>query len=268
MSDFEKLYYEADSFWSEGQLMDQRNSKRIKATADLIPVAVSSLLDVGCGNGVFLNWLQSQDVKIELTGTDRSEAALAYVKTKKVQSDIVKLPFDDANFDCVSCLEVIEHLPVNVYEKALKELVRVSRKYILVSVPFEENLEHAHTKCPNCKSIFNSDLHFRSFSETVFRNLLNEFGCKNISCQKLGEYSKFKGHRLYQKIFFPGQLQAWNSPICPLCGYSEAEIRQPVHQSLEHKKHNGLLSAIKSIPKAIWPREKKNYWILGLFEKC
>ncbi|MFM6924527.1 MAG: methyltransferase domain-containing protein, partial [Ferruginibacter sp.] len=124
MSDFEKQYYEADSFWSEGQLMDERNFNRIKTTAALIPPEVNSLLDVGCGNGVFLNWLQEQQTKIELTGTDRSAAALNYVKTKKVQSDIVELPFADESFDCVSCLEVIEHLPVSVYEKALKELVR------------------------------------------------------------------------------------------------------------------------------------------------
>lgn len=268
MSDFEKLYYEADSFWNEGQLMDERNFNRIKATAALIPADVNSLLDVGCGNGVFLNWLQEQQTKIELTGTDRSAAALAYVKTKKVQSDIIELPFGNGSFDCISCLEVIEHLPVTVYEKALSELVRVSRKYVVISVPFEENLEHAHTKCPNCKSVFNSDLHFRSFSETVFTNLLNEYGCRNIISQQLGAYSRFRGHRLYKKIFFPEQLLAWNSPICPLCGYAEAETRQPALHAISHQKSSGLLSAIKSIPKTIWPQEKKNYWILGLFEKC
>jgi ubiquinone/menaquinone biosynthesis C-methylase UbiE len=248
--------------------MDERNFKRIKSTADLIPACVNSLLDVGCGNGVFLNWLLNQNINIELTGTDRSATALKYVKTKKVESDIIQLPFDDSSFDCVTCLEVIEHLPVTVYKKALAELVRVSRKFIIISVPFEEILEHAHTQCPNCKTIFNSDLHFRSFSETVFKNLLNDYGCKNVSLVKLGEYSKFKGHRLYQKLFFPEQLLVWNSPICPLCGYAETDSKPRANNFGVHKISNGLLSAIKSIPKTIWPKEKKNYWILGLFEKC
>ncbi|MBL7703062.1 MAG: class I SAM-dependent methyltransferase [Ferruginibacter sp.] len=268
MSDFEKQYYEADSFWSEGQLMDERNLNRIQTTAGLIPATTNTLLDVGCGNGVFLNWLLDQGTKIKLTGSDRSETALKYVKTNKIQSDIAQLPFEDGSFDCVTCLEVIEHLPVNVYEQALKELVRVSGKYIIISVPYEEKLEEAHTQCPNCRSIFNSDLHFRSFSETVFNNLLNDYGGKNVSSQKLGEYSMFKGHRLYQKLFFPHQLLAWNSPICPLCGYAESGSKPQAGNIAVHKRPNGILSAIKSIPKTVWPKEKKNYWILGLFEKC
>ncbi len=57
MNEFEKKYYEDESFWSDGMVTDESNIKRIKSTIELIPKDVKSLLDVGCGNGVFLNAL-------------------------------------------------------------------------------------------------------------------------------------------------------------------------------------------------------------------
>lgn len=267
MNEFEKEYYEDESFWSDGMVTDETNIKRIKSTIELIPKDVKSLLDVGCGNGVFLNSLFDRKMKMDLTGTDRSHTALKYVKTKKVQSDITNLPFNDNEFDCVSCLEVIEHLPHTVYESALAELVRVSKRFIIISVPFEEKLEDAFTKCPKCKSLFNSDLHFRNFSQTEFKELMNEYNCKNLVNFKLGEYSRYKWHKLYQKAFYPEQIYTWNSPICPLCGYSETADHTKINLNNRIVKNNKFITFLKSIPKLVWPKEKKYYWIIGLFEK-
>lgn len=51
------------------------------------------------------------------------------------QADVYRLPFPDGQFDLVTCLEVLEHL--ENYEKALQEIKRVAKKYVILSVPHE-----------------------------------------------------------------------------------------------------------------------------------
>jgi ubiquinone/menaquinone biosynthesis C-methylase UbiE len=46
------------------------------------------------------------------------------------------LPFKSGSFDFVLCTEVLEHVPD--WESAFKELLRVSRKNVLVTVPLEK----------------------------------------------------------------------------------------------------------------------------------
>ena len=43
---------------------------------------------------------------------------------------IENLPFEDNSFDLVLCCEVLEHLPDDIYQDALKEIQRVSNEYI------------------------------------------------------------------------------------------------------------------------------------------
>ena len=51
---------------------------------------------------------------------------------------IVELPFDDDEFDVVTCMEVLEHVPDEVLEPGIAELRRVCRGQLIMSVPFEE----------------------------------------------------------------------------------------------------------------------------------
>ncbi len=133
MNNFEKEYYESERFWEGEALQDEGNIKRIKETASLIPPDTTSLVDIGCGNGVFVNYLQKEIPNLNLFAIDRSKSALKYVKTENKEGDIADIPLPDNSFDCVTCLEVIEHLPVGVFQKALSELVRISNKYVIIS---------------------------------------------------------------------------------------------------------------------------------------
>jgi ubiquinone/menaquinone biosynthesis C-methylase UbiE len=56
-----------------------------------------------------------------------------------VQASIEELPFKDDTFDLVTCFEVLEHLPFEKFESLLRELSRVSRKVVLLSLPFANN---------------------------------------------------------------------------------------------------------------------------------
>lgn len=272
MESFEKKYYEASRFWDEGAFDDPGNIERIKVTIDTVPADVKTLVDCGCGNGLFLNALSREKPGIQCHGFDRSQAALNYVKCENSIGDVTNIQFGDNSFDCVTCLEVIEHLPVDVFDIALKELARVSSKYIIISVPYKEVLEENYTKCPQCKSMFNADLHLRSFDEEKIQSLLVPFG---YYCQKyllLGKTSRYKGHFAFRKLIYPQQFRQWKSPLCPICGFEEEKMQVVKSQSdgddkINRPLKNNPLRYITWMPKLFWPKEDRHYWILAIYKK-
>jgi hypothetical protein len=46
-----------------------------------------------------------------------------------------QLPWDDRSFDVVTCFETLEHLPPELSAHAVSELARVSRGYVVASIP-------------------------------------------------------------------------------------------------------------------------------------
>lgn len=267
MSTLESEYYEARDFWAGEALQDANNIDRIHRTADLIPADATSLADIGCGNGVFVNYLEQAKPALDLFAIDRSRTALEFVKTTKSEGDITSIPLANGSYDCVTCLEVVEHLPVDIFQTALSELARVARKYIIVSVPYAENLERNHTQCPQCKSIFNSDLHLRTFSDDSFLHLLDGQNFHCVRTVKAGKQTSFVGHDRYSRFFYPEHFRTWRSPICPICGYKSEVAASTTGGSPPLARRRRLISYFSALPKLIWPKETSYYWILGLFQR-
>ena len=85
-----------------------------------------------------------------MTGVDQSPTALQHVRTEAVLASATKLPFADGSFDLVLSSEMLEHLPTDDYRQAIAEMSRVSRRYLLISVPYKEVLEFRTIRCPEC----------------------------------------------------------------------------------------------------------------------
>lgn len=99
-----------------------------------------SILDVGCGEGFTLERLQKEKIGKKLVGVDFLERAIQIGKKERPDLDLkvgnlYEIPCKDNSFDLVICSEVLEH--IKDPEKGLSELVRVSKKYCLLSVPNE-----------------------------------------------------------------------------------------------------------------------------------
>ena len=90
-----------------------------------------SFLDVGCGNGSYVLKLADR-INAHGVDTDAYDSWLAR-RTQFQVADAAALPFQDDSFDTVTCFEVIEHVPHPM--RVLRELARVARQHVIVSVP-------------------------------------------------------------------------------------------------------------------------------------
>jgi SAM-dependent methyltransferase len=205
--------YEQDIHWNKLKDNQEFQNKKTFLKA-IIPYDIKSILDAGCGDGSLTNELSFSFPRV--TGIDRSAAALKYVCTDKVQADISHIPFDDNAFDLVLCCQVLEHLPDKVFELAIKELQRVSRKYLLIGVPYKENLAEHYTKCGNCKHIYHLWGHLRRFKN--MENLADNFDrCKLSNFFFCSEMSYTHPAVLWLKHFIGNEWKWEETALCPNC---------------------------------------------------
>ena len=104
-------------------------------------IAATRVLEVGCGEGFSTERLRGMlPPHAELRALDVEQRLVDEARRRNPtvrieQGSIYSLAADDSSFDLVLALEVLEHLEDPL--RALAELCRVSRRWVLVSVPRE-----------------------------------------------------------------------------------------------------------------------------------
>lgn len=103
-------------------------------------ISYNKVLNAGCGDGVELLQIKKYLKGKKIIGVDIDPVQIKAAKKnipdiKFMLGDIYKLNFKDSEFDLILTIEVLEHLKYP--EKAIKELLRVSSKYTILSVPNE-----------------------------------------------------------------------------------------------------------------------------------
>jgi len=111
-----------------GDIALKRRAKRIVEELDLKDK--EKILEVGCGNGYYLNLLNKLGLNLTLVGVDNDGRALRdarkFIRDNRVKlilADANKLPLEGNSFDKVIISEVIEH--VESEQKVLSEIYRV-----------------------------------------------------------------------------------------------------------------------------------------------
>jgi methionine biosynthesis protein MetW len=94
------------------------------------------ILDLGCGDGLFIELLRDKGIKG--SGVDFSKIAIEKCKKKGLEAYLINvgqdsIPIANNSFDCVTMLDVLEHSLRP--EELLLEAKRISKKYIIISVP-------------------------------------------------------------------------------------------------------------------------------------
>jgi len=98
------------------------------------------ILEAGCGEGFVLNHLREHLRPRHAHGSDLSlpvvvQASRRYPQMTFTAASICDLPFRSGAFDLVVACEVLEH--VDDPRRALEELLRVTSRFALLSVPHE-----------------------------------------------------------------------------------------------------------------------------------
>ena len=125
-----------------------RNGSVQQTFLGCLPSNTDSLLEVGARDG-YLSGMFAKHVP-RVVSLDILPPASAGVTTSWIQGDASKLPFSTASFDVVLCAEVLEHLNSATLSSACAELKRVTRRTVIIGVPFEQDLRIGRTTCRSC----------------------------------------------------------------------------------------------------------------------
>ena len=208
--------FSSQAFW-ENYGLTPDYVERNDLIQKMIGTPVSSILDVGCGNGIEVNYLKTSRPEIDLVATDLSFTSHNFVGSPFVQSSLPYLPFCDQQFDLVLCLEVLEHIDNNYYKESIVEIQRLSKRFLIIGVPNRENLDQMQVMCKDCRRISHANGHLRSFRkkdiELLFPNFLltgcHAIGVTNHIGTHMGAYIQ---HKVAKRYSVP---QSFN---CPFCG--------------------------------------------------
>lgn len=87
------------------------------------------ILDVGCGPGQYMAWIEAHGSRREVTGIDLSSGMLAQAKARVhgdlLQMDMRHIAFPDCSFDGIWSMASLLHLPKADAPLALREMLRV-----------------------------------------------------------------------------------------------------------------------------------------------
>jgi SAM-dependent methyltransferase len=95
--------------------------------AEMIPPS-SSVLDVGCGDGLIAALVRRERPELQISGADIAVRPATHIPV--TEFDGLSLPFEDHAFDTVMIVDVIHHS--DAPEKLLGEVARVAKRAVVI----------------------------------------------------------------------------------------------------------------------------------------
>lgn len=138
---------------------------------------VTSVLEVGCGEGFISGYLSEQFPAIKFTGVDLAAEDVDRLKRKfprveAHQGSAYDLSMLSGPYDLVICAEVMEHL--DTPERALDEMLKMKPRRMLLSVPHEPFFMLSNlARLKNVTRFGNDPEHVNHWSPRTFKGLLS-----------------------------------------------------------------------------------------------
>jgi len=130
------------SFWFQLKMLSKTKPKNV--------------LEIGPGEGILALLAKKSGLKVKTLDIQPE-------LKPDIIADVRKIPQKDNTFDTVCAFQVLEHIPFEDVKQALKEIKRVSNKYIIISLPY---------------SCFYLSFAFQPFYAKVFNPIFKLFSLK------------------------------------------------------------------------------------------
>lgn len=257
-------YY--DFHWQQkgGKLrQDSYIIEKTKVILDIIPRECTTIVDVGCGDGAITNVLAE---KYEVVGIDSSKVALKFLSqsASPIMASADYLPLQKQSADLILSSELLEHLPDKAFLKAISEIKRTSKKYVLISVQNKEKLRRRYTKCNSCGFEFHIYGHLRSFNLSKLVGYFDGYAVEYSTVLGSLEEKSFDGiYYLKNKVantYFIGTI----SVLCPNCGNI---VHAPPKRNMLQKLISFALTMLQRVLNVLLNRKPEPDWLLVSFKK-
>lgn len=118
-----KSIYEFDRYMSK-----ERWSSLWHQLNEVQKLNPENVLEIGPGPGLFKRMATALGIHVETLDFD-PELMPDHV------ASATEMPFEDATYDVVCAFQMLEHLPYSYSLKAFSEMVRVSKRHVVISLP-------------------------------------------------------------------------------------------------------------------------------------
>jgi SAM-dependent methyltransferase len=224
-------YYEQALIWD--QACERYQLEVLNDILAILPKDAQNILDVGCGNGFITNSLPND---VQVIGMDISEEALSRVKRQTIRGSIFEIPLADSSYDLVMCNDVLEHFSEPERLKAITELSRVAKKYIIITTPLWEDLNMGLLQCPACSLLYHVNYHKETFSPESHRNFFceDDWSCVLQVLSGSQNLQTPPETSFVQNILLRHNIPNSQHALCEHCGqpYSEYKANKSINDEL------------------------------------
>lgn len=126
--DYHAIQKNPKDYYSDGYLAPKRLSSYGYQYNLALQTKCTTFLNVGSANNLLRLMLNSQNLEVVESDID--------INTKpSIIAVLPDLPYRSKSFEVVLCFQVLEHLPIELFQPCIKEMTRVAQKYLIISLP-------------------------------------------------------------------------------------------------------------------------------------
>lgn len=145
------------------------------------------ILDAGCGRGDFSLEIAQRFSNSQVVGLDCVNEMLEIGKRiaknqnniSSIKADLLNVPLPDNSFDITICNNTLHHIHKDDQEKALNELTRVTKKYLILEIKNKKNVYNLIQK----KKVGNLIVYPTTIKK--IKNILEKHNFKLIKSKKI-----------------------------------------------------------------------------------